>query len=154
MSKKSAGIICYRFNSNNELQVLLVHPGGPFFQNKDAGVWSVPKGEYSDEEDPHKSAIREFYEETGNRISGHDFITLEPVKIKSGKIIQTWAIEEDFEPAYISSNTFEVEWPPRTGIVKSYPEADKAEWFLTEDAKIKIHPGQLAIILQLEALLL
>ena len=152
MSKKSAGILVYRYK-DERLQVLLVHPGGPFFLKKDAGVWSIPKGEYSDREDPLEVARREFFEETGNTIDSAGFLALTPVKIKSGKTISIWAVEADFDPCYICSNEFEIEWPPKSGKMQSFPEADKGEWFDTEEAMIRIHPGQAAIVLELKTIL-
>jgi predicted NUDIX family NTP pyrophosphohydrolase len=150
MSKRSAGIIAFRRNANEEQQVLLVHPGGPFFRNKDAGVWSIPKGEYEEGEDPLTVAKREFKEETGNEIAGEAFIELTPVKIKSGKVIYAWAIEAEFEECFISSNAFEMEWPPRSGKKQSFPEVDKAAWFTIDEARIKMNAGQLALLNQLQ----
>jgi predicted NUDIX family NTP pyrophosphohydrolase len=140
MSKKSAGIILYRFN-NNVLQVFLVHPGGPFWIKKDTGAWSVPKGEFEENENPLDAAKREMEEETGIKADGN-FIELTPVKQKSGKMVYAWAILKDADPALISSNTFEMEWPPKSGKKKSFPEVDKASWFDVQEAKIKIIEGQ------------
>ncbi|MCE3283491.1 MAG: hypothetical protein K0Q66_2228 [Chitinophagaceae bacterium] len=152
MSKQSAGILAYRFKSQ-QLQVLLVHPGGPFFTGKDTGVWSIPKGEFDPTEDALEVAKREFFEETGNKITAEYFIALEAVRIKSGKVIHAWAVEADFEKSFISSNLFEMEWPPKSGKSRSFPETDKAEWFTPRDAREKIHPGQSPLLDQLEALL-
>ncbi len=152
MPKKSAGIVAYRFNKSR-LEVLLVHPGGPFYAKKDEGVWSIPKGEFEDGEDALSVAKKEFTEETGNIIINENFIELSPVKLKSGKIISAWAIEEDFERCFISSNLFEMEWPPRSGKRQSFPETDKAEWFNLNEARIKIHPAQLPLINQLVSIL-
>ena len=149
MQKLSAGILAYRF-IEKELQVLLVHPGGPFYKNKDKGVWSIPKGEYLQGDDPLEAAKREFTEETGNVITGESFIPLAPIKIKSGKIISAWAVQNDLEKCFINSNLFEMEWPPKSGKKQMFEEVDKAEWFALEVAKEKINGGQIALIEQLE----
>lgn len=145
--KKSAGILLYK-RVNKQLFVLLVHPGGPFWKNKDAGHWSIPKGEFSDEENSFDAAIREFDEETGTRLDG-DFIELVPVKLKSGKVVYAWASEKDIDPGAIVSNTFEIEWPPKSGTLKSFPEIDKAAWFTVEEALEKINVAMGDFILQL-----
>jgi predicted NUDIX family NTP pyrophosphohydrolase len=145
--KISAGILLYRFNSKR-LEVFLVHPGGPFWRNKEEGAWSIPKGETMPGEDALKAAIREFEEETGFIVSGK-FIDLVPVKLKSGKIVHAWALEEDVNPAEVKSNTCLVEWPPRSGKTIEIPEVDKGEWFTIDKAKEKINPGQLALIEEL-----
>jgi predicted NUDIX family NTP pyrophosphohydrolase len=132
--------------------VLLVHPGGPFYKNKDNGAWSIPKGEYQQGEDALIAAKREFKEETGNVIPGDKFIQLEPIKIKSGKIISAWAVETNFDSCFIESNVFEMEWPPGTGKKQQFPEVDKAEWFTMEVAKLKINDGQKPLLQQLEIL--
>jgi predicted NUDIX family NTP pyrophosphohydrolase len=152
MQKLSAGILAYKFNELKELHVLLVHPGGPFYKNKDNGAWSIPKGEYQQGEDALLAAKREFTEETGNVITGSKFVALEPIKIKSGKIIFVWAVQTDFESCFIKSNVFEMEWPPRSGKKQEFPEVDKAEWFTMEVAKLKINEGQKALLQQLEML--
>jgi len=147
MSKKSAGIILYR-TQNDLFEILLVHPGGPFWVKKDEGAWTIPKGEF-DDEDPLEAAKREFEEETGKKVSGK-FIELKPVKQKSGKLIFAWAVEGNMDTATIKSNEFEIEWPPGSGKMKSFPEIDKAGWFTIRDAAIKINPGQLSLIKELE----
>jgi predicted NUDIX family NTP pyrophosphohydrolase len=145
MKKQSAGILLYRY-VNNAMEFFLVHPGGPFWKNKDMGAWSIPKGEFSDEEKALDAAIREFKEETGTDISGK-FIELNPVKLKSGKIVYAWAIEGDIDSVAIKCETFiNIEWPPRTGKTLSIPEVDKGEWFSTEEAKKKINPSQGVLI--------
>jgi len=149
MQKLSAGILVYRF-IEKELQVLLVHPGGPFYKNKDIGVWSIPKGEYLQGDDPLEAAKREFTEETGNEITAESFIPMDALKIKSGKIILAWAVQNNFEKAFIKSNLFEMEWPPKSGRNQMFEEVDKAEWFALEVAKEKINGGQIALIEQLE----
>ena len=149
--KLSAGLLLYRFHQST-FQVFLVHPGGPFWAKKDIGSWSIPKGEIEKDEDPLVAAIRECQEETGIIAEGN-FIELTPVKQKSGKLVYAWAIEADIDPAGITSNTFEMEWPPRSGIKKSFPEIDRAEWFSAKDAELKIIEGQLPLIRELKVLL-
>jgi predicted NUDIX family NTP pyrophosphohydrolase len=149
--RKSAGILLYRYTQARP-EFFLVHPGGPFWSNKDAGAWSIPKGEYADDEDPLKAAIREFEEETGNKLSG-DFIALTPIIQKAGKQVQAWAIEGNMNAEKITSNTFTVEWPPKSGKWKSYPEVDKAAWFDANTAKEKINPAQLSFINELNSIL-
>ncbi len=144
MAKQSAGILLYR-NTTNGLQVFLVHPGGPFFKNKDDGAWSIPKGEFLDEEDPLAAAKREFQEETGRPIDGN-FIRLDPVILKSGKIVHAWAVEGDIAHETIVSNLFEMEWPPKSGKKQSFPEIDRAGWFGLDEAKVKISGAQAGLI--------
>ena len=148
MPKKSAGIILYRIQ-NDLLEILLVHPGGPFWAKKDDGAWTIPKGEFDDDEDPLDAAKREFEEETGQKVSGK-FIELSPVKQKSGKLIYAWAVKGEMDPATIKSNEFEIEWPPRSGKKKSFPEIDKAGWFNLKEAQKKIIEGQFVLIKELE----
>ncbi|MFC0514328.1 NUDIX domain-containing protein [Mucilaginibacter angelicae] len=150
MPKQSAGILLYR-KTPQGLQVFLVHPGGPFFKNKDDGSWSVPKGEYLPDEDALTAAKREFREETGHEITG-DFIALIPIKQKGGKTVQAWAVEGNIDPENIKSNTFEIEWPPRSGKKQAFDEIDRAEWFDIPTAKIKINPAQTALINELSAM--
>jgi len=134
-------------------EVLLVHPGGPFWAGKDAGAWSIPKGELADgAEDPLAAARREFLEETGFAASG-DFAPLAPVKLKSGKVIQAWSFEGDCDPNALKSNVFSLEWPPRSGRQCEFPEIDRAAFFALEEASRKIHPGQLPFLRELESLL-
>lgn len=144
MTKQSAGILLYR-KINNQLQVFLVHPGGPFFKNKDAGAWSIPKGEFLDGEDPLAAARREFQEETGQPIHG-EFLELNPVYLKSGKKVYAWAVEGDIDHEIIESNLFEMEWPPKSGKKQSFPEIDRAAWFTLNEAKEKINAGQVGLI--------
>ena len=148
--KKSAGILLYKFNKR-ELLVFLVHPGGPFWINKDAGSWTIPKGEYEDE-DPLEAAMREFKEETGFSIRGK-FIPLSPIKLKSGKQVIAFACEGNVEPAKIVSNTFSIEWPPKSRKTQSFPEVDKAEWFSMDLAKEKINAAQVQLLDELTDLL-
>jgi predicted NUDIX family NTP pyrophosphohydrolase len=147
MPRKSAGLLCYRF-AGGKLQVLLLHPGGPFWAKKDPGAWSIPKGEFDDNEPPLEAAKREAFEETGIRIDGA-FIELSPVKQKSGKQVFAWALEYDLDPAAIKSNLFEMEWPPHSGKKSEFPEIDKAAWFTIDEAKQKIIEGQIPLIDQL-----
>lgn len=146
--KTSAGILLYRFN-DKKLEIFLVHPGGPFWKNKDEGAWSVPKGEFAEDEDPLKAARREFEEETGIAASGN-FIPLTPVKLKSGKLVKVWALEKDIDPAAIKSNTFSLEWPPKSGKTIEVPEVDKAGWFTIQEAKKKINAGQVPLLEELK----
>jgi predicted NUDIX family NTP pyrophosphohydrolase len=145
MSKKSAGIILYRKN-NNVLEIMLVHPGGPFWAKKDIGVWSIPKGEFNEDEEPLVAAKREFEEELGKKITAKKFIELAPVKSKSNKTVYAFAAEEDFDTTNIKSNLCWVDWPPRSGKKMEIPEVDKAEWFDVETAKKKIIGYQLPLI--------
>ncbi len=154
MPKKSAGILWYRFQ-NNSAEVFLVHPGGPFWTKKDLGTWSIPKGEFGENEDPLTAAKREMQEETGIDANLHasEYIELDPVRQKSGKVVFVWAAQGDFDPSSIDSNSFEMEWPPKSGKTKSFPEVDRAEWFGLTIAKEKIVAGQAPLIAQLETLL-
>ena len=148
MPKTSAGILFFRCNPNS-LEVLLVHPGGPFWAKKDNGTWSIPKGEIEPPEDLLQAAIRETEEETGIKANGK-FIPLTPLKQKSGKIVHAWALQGNLEPLEIKSNSFEMEWPPKSGKKKVFPEIDKAAWFTTAEAKRKIVSGQISFITELE----
>ena len=149
MVKKSAGILLYRFD-NNLTEVLLVHPGGPFWAKKDLGAWSIPKGEFEPEENPLAAAKRELEEETGIKAEG-DFMELTPVKQKSGKLIYAWALQMDVDVADVKSNSFEIEWPPKSGKLKSFPEIDKAAWFNMDEARKKMIEAQTPLIGELEA---
>lgn len=151
MAKQSAGILLYRKQASG-LQVLLVHPGGPFFAKKDAGNWTIPKGEYPESEAPLDAAIREFEEETGYRPSGK-FIPLKAIQQKGGKVVQCWAVSGELDPAGIVSNTFELEWPPRSGKKRSFPEVDKAAWFTLAEARQMMNERQTAFLDELETLL-
>jgi predicted NUDIX family NTP pyrophosphohydrolase len=142
--KKSFGILMYRV-SGPEPEFLLVHPGGPFFRNKDAGVWSVPKGEGDGDEDPLATALREFEEETGYLPEG-DFIALDPVLQKGGKQVFCWAVEGDFDGNNLKSNTFPMEWPPKSGKIVEIPEVDRAEWFGIEEARLRINERQSGLL--------
>jgi len=144
MAKQSAGILLYRF-INKQSQVFLVHPGGPFFRNKDEGTWSIPKGEFTEDEEALDAAKREFEEETGLVLTG-DFIALDPITQKGGKKVYAWAVEGDIDHETIISNTFEIEWPPRSGKKQIFPEVDKAGWFDVETSKVKINVAQVSLI--------
>ncbi len=150
MPKLSAGLLLYRYQDNH-LQVLLVHPAGPFWRGKDEGAWSIPKGEYEAGEDAFAAALREFEEETGAPIAAAPdaFIALTPVRQPSGKVITAWAVQADFDPSTLRSNTFELEWPPHSGSTREFAEVDRAEWFDLQTASTKIQPGQLPLLREL-----
>jgi predicted NUDIX family NTP pyrophosphohydrolase len=148
MGKKSAGLLVFRIRQN-DLQIFLMHPGGPFFARKDLGAWSIPKGEIGENENEAEAAKREFEEETGFQFKG-DLISLKPIKQKSGKTVVAWATEQDFDVSKIKSNLFEMEWPPKSGKYQQFPEMDRAEWFSVSDAKEKIISGQNGLIEELE----
>jgi predicted NUDIX family NTP pyrophosphohydrolase len=147
-SKQSAGIVAFRHAADAGLEVLLVHPGGPFWRNKDAGAWSIPKGELAAGEDLLAAARREFQEETGFTVEG-DFLPLAPVSQRGGKSVHSFAVEADFDASSARSNTFSMEWPPKSGRMQEFPEVDRAEWFDMERALQKINPGQAALLQQL-----
>jgi predicted NUDIX family NTP pyrophosphohydrolase len=147
MTKKSAGLLVYRLK-NNIPEVFLVHPGGPFFIKKDLEAWSIPKGEYEESEDPLLAAIREFKEETGQEITG-DFIKLTPITQKGGKNVLAWAVEGDIDESQVHSNTFRMEWPPRSGMMKDFPEVDKGAWFTVDEGIKKINQKQAVLIEEL-----
>ncbi len=140
MPKRSAGILMYR-RRGHEIEVFLVHPGGPFWAKKDLGAWSLPKGEYEAEEDPLTVARREFEEETGIAVNG-DFLPLGEVKQAGGKIVTAWAVEGNCDPAGLKSNTFQMEWPPRSKKIAEFPEVDRWEWFSLDAARERILAGQ------------
>ncbi|HET8772563.1 MAG TPA: NUDIX domain-containing protein [Thermoanaerobaculia bacterium] len=138
--KLSAGILLYR-RRGGAVEVFLVHPGGPFWAKKDLGAWSIPKGELDEGEDPLAAARREFTEETGFPIDG-ELRALKPVRQSGGKTVVAWAVEGDCDPAALCSNTFEMEWPPKSGKRQAFPEADRAAWFSLEEARKRILAGQ------------
>ena len=148
MSKKSAGLVLYRERSAGQ-EVLLVHPGGPFWAKKDEGAWSIPKGEFVEGEDPLAVARREFEEETGASPPAGEALALEPVRQPSGKVVHAWAMRGDFDPRLLVSNTFSIEWPPRSGREAEFPEVDRADWFGWEIALTKIQKGQRPILEEL-----
>ncbi len=143
-SKKSAGILLFR-RTGGRIEVLLAHPGGPFWKNKDVGAWSIPKGEYGDDEDPLAAARREFAEETGSALSG-EFIPLGEVRQTGGKVVIAWASEGNFDPAKLNSNTFSMLWPPGSGKSQEFPEIDRVEWFPLDVARRKILKGQVDLL--------
>ncbi|PDT82465.1 NUDIX domain-containing protein [Sinorhizobium sp. BJ1] len=148
MPKRSAGILLYKYEAG-ALLVLLVHPGGPFWSNRDLGAWSIPKGEYEADEEPEAAARREFFEETGIAMTG----ALEPLgeeRLKSGKLISAFAGESEFDITSIRSNQFEMEWPPKSGRMQTFPEVDRAEWFTLDDAREKVNAAQRRFIDRLE----
>jgi predicted NUDIX family NTP pyrophosphohydrolase len=149
MLKVSAGILLFRRRPPG-IEVMLVHPGGPFWAKKDAAAWSIPKGLAEEGEDPLTAAKREFFEETGVAIEGA-FFDLGAHKQSGGKTIAAWACEGDFDPASLKSNTFSLEWPPRSGRTAEFPEVDRAAWYSIDEAFMKIHKGQKPIIAALEA---
>jgi predicted NUDIX family NTP pyrophosphohydrolase len=151
MPKLSAGILLFRRRPAG-VEVLLVHPGGPFWGKKDAGAWSIPKGLVDEGEDLLAAAKREFLEETGMPIEG-EFLDLGAHKQPGGKTIVAWACAGDFDPALLKSNTFSLEWPPRSGRTAEFPEVDRAAWYSIDEAFMKIHKGQKAIIAALETLM-
>jgi predicted NUDIX family NTP pyrophosphohydrolase len=151
MSKISAGLLMYRRRAG-ALEVFLVHPGGPFWARKDAGAWSIPKGELGRTEEPLAVARREFTEETGFRAEG-DVQPLAPITQAGGKVVHAFALEGDADPATLQSNTFSIEWPPRSGRQQTFPEVDRAAWFSLDVARQKINPAQAALLDELEATL-
>lgn len=150
--KKSAGLLMYRLSGSAGVEVLLAHPGGPFWTNKDDGAWTLPKGGYEEPEQPLDAARREFAEETGFE-SQPPFLELGEIVQKGGKRILAWAFAGDCDPSALRSNTFEIEWPPRSGRLQSYPEVDRVAWFGPEDARRKLNPAQAAWVDRLQLLL-
>jgi predicted NUDIX family NTP pyrophosphohydrolase len=152
MRKQSAGILLFRRTSAKP-EVLLVHPGGPYWKNKDDGAWSIPKGEFADDESPKDAAIRELAEETGitGIMAQGDLLDLGQIKQAGGKVVWAWAVEQDFDPAALRSDTYELEWPPRSGVRRAFPEVDEARWFPFDVAKVKLVAGQIPFIERLAA---
>lgn len=144
MPQRSAGVMLCR-HRDSEIEVLLVHPGGPYWRNKDEGAWSIPKGVCEGEEEALYAALREFEEETGHRLEG-ELQLLGEFKQPNGKLIVAYATEGDFDPAALRSNLFSIEWPPRSGRMSDFPEVDRAAWFAPEEAKRKLLRGQLPIL--------
>jgi len=140
MPKRSAGLLMFH-TSNDQLEVFLVHPGGPLWAKKDKGAWTIPKGEYEPEENPLVAARREFEEESGFQATG-EFVDLGSIKQKSGKVVNAWAFEGDCDPAKLASNTCEIEWPPRSGHRLEIPEVDRGRWFSTNEASEYIREEQ------------
>src|SRR5580765_2719317 len=144
MAKRSAGLLLFR-ESAAGLEVLLVHPGGPFWAKKDEGAWSIPEGELGDDEEPLTAAKREFQEEMGAAPTG-EFIPLEPVRQPGGKLVFAWALQADFDTSRLKSNIFSMEWPPKSGRQQEFPEIDRAGWFPIETARTKILKGQARLL--------
>lgn len=145
--QRSAGILLFRLNGG-ETEFLLVHPGGPFWAKKDAGAWSIPKGQIEDEEEPRACAIRELEEELGEapELDPEQLIELGSIRQRAGKVVEAWAAEADFDPASLASNAFAMEWPPRSGRQQEFPEVDRAGWFGLEAAREKILPAQAELL--------
>ena len=150
MPKISAGLLMYRMR-DGELEFLLAHPGGPFWKDRDAGAWTIPKGEIQEGENPLAAAKREFEEEIGVKPRG-EFKELTPITQKGGKVVHAWAIEGDCDTATIRSNTFQMEWPPRSGKFQACPEVDRAAFFQFDEARRKINPAQSALLEELRRL--
>ncbi len=150
-TKTAAGLLLYR-RRDRLLEVFLIHPGGPLFAARDAGCWSIPKGEYDAAEAPLDAAKREFEEETGFRVDG-EFTPLTPVQQRGGKLVSAWAIEGDCDPAALRSNTFTIEWPPGSGRRREFPEVDRGQWFRMPEAREKIKDAQTPLLAELERLL-
>jgi predicted NUDIX family NTP pyrophosphohydrolase len=150
--RRSAGILLYR-RRGTLVEVLLVHPGGPFWSKKDDGAWFVPKGELEGDEEPLAAARREFREELGTDAPALEALSLGTVKNKSGKLIYAWALEGEFDPESVKSNTFELEWPPRSGKIREVPEVDRAGFFSLQAAAVKLHAAELPFLERLRALI-
>jgi predicted NUDIX family NTP pyrophosphohydrolase len=145
MAKLSAGILVYRVK-NKQTEVFLCHPGGPFYKNKDDGVWTIPKGEFNENEEAFAAAKREFEEETGQKVKG-DFIAMKPIRYKDGrKIVYAWAVKGDVDATDLKSNTFSLEWPPKSGKYMEVPEVDRGDWFAIEIARQKILPSLVPLL--------
>jgi predicted NUDIX family NTP pyrophosphohydrolase len=142
---QSAGILLYRLRTG-EPEVLLVHPGGPFWAKKDLGEWSIPKGEYEEGEDPLVCAVREFEEELGAPPPADELVPLGSARQAGGKLVTAYAAEGDLDPASVRSNTFTLEWPPRSGVIREYPEIDRAEWLPLAEARRRINPAQVVFL--------
>ena len=151
MANNSGGLLMYR-HRGGILEVFLVHPGGPYWAKKDLGSWSIPKGEFTSDEDPLEAAKREFEEETGFPATGH-FRPLTPIRQPGGKLVHAWAFEGDCNPSTMKSNAFSMEWPPRSGKYQEFPEVDRAEWFTIETAKEKILKGQVGFLDELQEMI-
>lgn len=146
MARRSAGLLVYRRRENAGLEVLLVHPGGPYFADKDLGIWSVPKGEYQEGESPASAADREFAEELGMAPPAGERLDLGEVRQASGKVVRAFAVEGDLDVSLAESNRCEIEWPPRSGRRLSIPEVDRAEWFSSHEAARRVNPAQVAFL--------
>ena len=145
MAKRSAGILLYRLTGGVP-EVLLVHPGGPYWARRDDGAWSIPKGEYEEGDDPRACALREFEEETGAPLPPGELVDLGNIRQKGGKVVTAWAAEGDLDTDAVQSNTFEMEWPPRSGRTAEFPEIDRAGWFGVDQARAKLVPAQAELL--------
>ena len=146
MGARSAGLLLYRTTAQGVVEVLIAHPGGPFWMRKDDGAWSIPKGEYDTGDDPLAAAYREFREETGCEPPDGEVVALGELKQPGGKKVTVWALEGDLDVARASSNTFELEWPPRSGRVQEFPEVDRVEWASVSRARTKLLKGQVLFL--------
>lgn len=146
-SRASAGVLLYRDGLEGP-EVFLIHPGGPFWAHKDAGAWSIPKGEYGAGEDPLQVAQREFLEETGVAAQG-PFVALRPVRQSGGKVVTAWAARGNLDPAQLRSNTFSLEWPPRSGVQREFPEVDRGAWFSLAEARVRLLASQRPLLEEL-----
>lgn len=146
MVKLSAGLLVHRAGASTEIEVLLVHPGGPFWANKDEHAWSIPKGEHEPGDDAEATARREFAEELGQAVPPGELVALGEFKQNSSKTVSVWALGGDVDVSRVESNTFEMEWPPKSGTMARFPEVDRAEWFAADVARTKIHKGQVQIL--------
>ena len=151
-TRSSAGIVLYR-RPETGLEVLLAHPGGPLFRNRDAGHWSIPKGEPAENEPLIETARREFAEETGHPVPEGPVLPLGSIVQKGGKVVHAWAVEGDLDPAAAQSDTFEMEWPPRSGVRQAFPEIDRVEWFDRDEARQRIKPAQAPLLDKLDEML-
>ena len=152
VARRSAGILLHR-RRRGRLEVLLVHPGGPLWARRDDGAWSIPKGEHGEDADARACAVREFGEELGSPPPAGEMVELGSVRQRGGKVVTAWALEGDLDPASLTSNHFTMEWPPRSGRQREFPEVDRAEWFALDQARAKINPAQAELIDRLVALL-
>jgi len=153
MPRRSAGILLHRRAGDGRPEVLLVHPGGPLWAKKDLGAWSIPKGEHGEEDDPRACALRELEEETGARPDPAGLVDIGEVRQRGGKVVRAWAQEGDLDVACLVSNTFTMEWPPRSGRTREFPEVDRAEWFDLAEAHRRILPAQAPFLDRLAAVL-
>ena len=153
MPRTSAGLLLHRRGPDGGIEVLIGHMGGPFWARKDAGAWSIPKGEHGPDEEPRDVALREFAEELGAPASVTDLVPLGEVRQSGGKRLTVWAAEGDFDAAGAVSNTFSLEWPPRSGRVQEFPEIDRAAWTTLDEARVKLVPGQVPLLDRLLGLL-
>lgn len=151
MPKRSAGVLLYRV-VDGVVEVLLAHPGGPFWARRDDGAWSIPKGEYAEDEDPWAAACREFAEELGSAVPGGRPVALDPVRQAGGKVVTAFAVRGDLDPETAVSNTFSLEWPRGSGTVREFPEVDRVAWFPVAVARVKLLAGQVPVLDSLMAL--